>query len=140
MAPAIRQFIQEEHAIMSQRHLPRPRHLAASDQPHIGDRVMRRSTRTRGHDGRARASAASDAMDARGVEGIGQRHVAQEGRETSRQRQRASSCRPQYEQMMPECPHAPLVGKDTSGKHRGGILRARTWPFVRLMASATPAD
>jgi hypothetical protein len=112
------QLIEQEHALVGERHLARHRYVAPADQPDIRDGVMGGATRARGHDGRAPASAASNAMDANGVEGVGQGHVGPDGRETSRQRQRASSCRPQYEQIMPECPHSPLVGNDTRGKQR----------------------
>jgi hypothetical protein len=40
MAAKLGQFIQEEHAIVRQRHLARPRHVAAADQPHIRGAVM----------------------------------------------------------------------------------------------------
>jgi hypothetical protein len=33
-------FIQAAHALVGQRHLARPRHVAPADQPHIGDGVM----------------------------------------------------------------------------------------------------
>jgi hypothetical protein len=39
------QFIQEEHAVVRQRHLPRHRHLAAADQADIGDGGVGRATR-----------------------------------------------------------------------------------------------
>ena len=35
MAAALGPFIQEEHAVVGQRHLTRHRHVAATDQPHI---------------------------------------------------------------------------------------------------------
>jgi hypothetical protein len=40
MAAELRQLIQEEHAIMGQRHLARHRHVAPADPPHIRDRMM----------------------------------------------------------------------------------------------------
>jgi hypothetical protein len=40
VAAALRQFIQEEHAVVCQRHVARPRHLSAADQPHIREGVM----------------------------------------------------------------------------------------------------
>jgi hypothetical protein len=41
MTPALREFVQEEHAMVRQRHLARPRDLAAADPPHIRDGMMR---------------------------------------------------------------------------------------------------
>jgi hypothetical protein len=40
MAAALGEFIQEAHAVVGQRHFARHRHVAAADQPHIGDGVM----------------------------------------------------------------------------------------------------
>jgi hypothetical protein len=40
MTAALGQFIQEEHAMVGQRHLARHRHVAAADQPDIRDGVM----------------------------------------------------------------------------------------------------
>jgi hypothetical protein len=40
MATELGQFIQEEHAIVGQRHLARHRHVAAADQPCIRDGVV----------------------------------------------------------------------------------------------------
>ena len=40
VAPALREFIQNEHPVVRQRHLAGQRHLAATDQPHIGDGVV----------------------------------------------------------------------------------------------------
>jgi hypothetical protein len=41
MAAALREFIQEEHTVVRQRHVPGHRHLATPNQPDIGNRVMR---------------------------------------------------------------------------------------------------
>ena len=40
MAPKFRQLIEEEHAMVGQRHFARQRHMAAADQSHIRDGVM----------------------------------------------------------------------------------------------------
>jgi hypothetical protein len=40
MAAALRQFIQEGHPVVRQRHFARRQHLAAADQPHIRDGMM----------------------------------------------------------------------------------------------------
>jgi hypothetical protein len=71
MAPALRQFIQEENAMVRQRHLARPGEVAAADQPHLRDRLMGGATRAGRDQRRAGAREASDAVDARGLEGLG---------------------------------------------------------------------
>jgi hypothetical protein len=48
VASELRQFIQPEHAVVRPRPLARQWHLAATDQPHIGNRVMGGATRARG--------------------------------------------------------------------------------------------
>jgi hypothetical protein len=40
MTPELAEFVQEEHAMVYQRHLARHRDLTAADPPHIGDGVM----------------------------------------------------------------------------------------------------
>jgi hypothetical protein len=40
MAAAFGDFIQAAHAMVCQRHVPRRRHLAAADQPHIRDGLV----------------------------------------------------------------------------------------------------
>jgi hypothetical protein len=40
MTAALGPFIQEQDAVMGQRHVARHRHMAPADQPHIGDRVV----------------------------------------------------------------------------------------------------
>jgi hypothetical protein len=41
MAAKLREFIQEEHAVVGPRHFPRQRHLAAPYQAHIRDSLVR---------------------------------------------------------------------------------------------------
>src|SRR2546428_185579 len=65
MAAALWQFVQEEHAMVRQRHVAQHRHLPAADQAYIRDRVMRRTTRTRGDEGGGVAGEAGDAVDVR---------------------------------------------------------------------------
>jgi hypothetical protein len=72
MAAALGPCIQAEHAMVCWRHVARPRHVAPADQPRIRDGVVGRATRA-GHDHRrAVAPQARDAVDARGVEGVGE--------------------------------------------------------------------
>jgi hypothetical protein len=67
MAVALGQFIQEEHAMEGQRHIARLRHVAAGDQPDIGDGMMRRATRSGRDQRRAVAGEARDTVEARGL-------------------------------------------------------------------------
>ena len=62
MAAELRQFIQEEHAVVRQRHLARHRHVAAADQSRIRDGMVGRATRAGGDQGRAVAGEARDAV------------------------------------------------------------------------------
>jgi hypothetical protein len=74
LAVELGQFIQEEHAIVGQRHLAWHRHMAATDSPRIRDGVVRGTTRAGRHHRRAGAGAARDVMEARGRTGFSQRH------------------------------------------------------------------
>ena len=73
MAAALGPCIQEERAMVGQRHLARPRHVAA-DQSHIGDRLVRGATRAGRHHRRAADRQAGDAVDTRGLKGLDERH------------------------------------------------------------------
>ena len=85
VAAELRPFIQKEHPMVRQRHLPGYRHLAPADQPHSRDRVVRGAERPRGDERRALAGEAGDAMDARGVEGFGEGHGRQDDGESAGQ-------------------------------------------------------
>ena len=63
MAPALRQFIQEEYAVVGQGHFARQGHLAAADEVHVGDRVVLGAEGVRDHQGRALDGEAGDAVD-----------------------------------------------------------------------------
>jgi hypothetical protein len=65
-------FIPARHAVVGQRHVARHRHVAAADQPRIRDSVMGRAKQTGRDQRRAVAGEAGDAMDAGGVEGVGE--------------------------------------------------------------------
>jgi hypothetical protein len=79
VAAARRPCIPQAHPLVRPRQVARPRHLAAPDPPHLGERVRRGATRPRGDQGGAGAGAASDARDARGVDRFGQGHGLQNG-------------------------------------------------------------
>jgi hypothetical protein len=85
MAAALGPCIQEERAMVGQRHLTRPRHVPPTDQPDIGDGVMRGAKRARGDDRGLRAGEAGDAMNARGLQRFGETHRWQNGGQPPRQ-------------------------------------------------------
>jgi hypothetical protein len=91
MPPALRPCIQDEHAVVGPRHLAGQRHVAATDQPHSRDGLRRGATRAGRDQRRAGAREASDAVEARGLEGFNQDHGRQNrGGATAP----ASMCRP----------------------------------------------
>jgi hypothetical protein len=67
MTATLGDFIQEEDAVMDQRHFGRHRHVAAADQPDILDGVVRRAIWARGDQRRPVSSDASDVVDAAGL-------------------------------------------------------------------------
>jgi hypothetical protein len=85
VACALGPFIQQEHAVVRPRPVPRHRHLAAAAQPHIRDGVMGGATGARGDRGGAGAGTAGDARGAGGVEGFSEGHLRQDGGEPPRQ-------------------------------------------------------
>jgi hypothetical protein len=80
LTPALRAFVQEAHAMVRPRPLARQRDLATPDQPHIRDGMMWGATWPAGDQGRAPAGEAGDAMDARGLKGLGEGHRREDGR------------------------------------------------------------
>jgi hypothetical protein len=73
MPSELGEFIQKEHVVVGPRHLTRHGDVPAADQPNIRDRLMRGATRAGPDQRRAGASKASDAVDARGLQGFPQR-------------------------------------------------------------------
>ena len=92
MAAALGPFIQEEHAVVGQRHLAGHRYVAAADQPRIRDGLVGRAKRAGRDQRRAVAGEAGDTMDARGLNGFGEGHRRQDGGESAGQ---PSTCPPQ---------------------------------------------
>jgi hypothetical protein len=72
MAAELGPCIQEEHAMVGQRHIIRHRHVAPADQPRIRDGVVGRATRARRDPRRAVAGEAGDAREVGGVDRCGQ--------------------------------------------------------------------
>jgi hypothetical protein len=62
MAAELRQFIQQGDPVVRQRRFARHLHVAAIDQPHIRDGVMRGTKRARGDDGGPAAGEAGDVV------------------------------------------------------------------------------
>jgi hypothetical protein len=81
VAAELRQFIENEHAMVGERDVAGHRHLADPDQPHIRDGVVRGTKRSRGDKGGAIAGEAGAAMDARDLDGFGEGHIRQDGGE-----------------------------------------------------------
>jgi hypothetical protein len=79
VAAALRPCIQEESAVVRQRHLPRLRHRPAADQAHIRDGVRGGPEGPGGDQGGPGAGEARDAVDTRGLDGLGEGHSGQEG-------------------------------------------------------------
>jgi hypothetical protein len=63
MAAELGQFVQEEHAIVGQRHVARLRHVAPTDQPHIRDGVVGRAKRAGGDPRHTGAGKPRDAVN-----------------------------------------------------------------------------
>jgi hypothetical protein len=85
MAAELWQFIQEEHAMVGQRHFARHRYVAPTDQAHIRDGVMGGATWAGGDQGGAVAGEARDAVNTRGLHGLGEGHRRQDGGEAAGQ-------------------------------------------------------
>jgi hypothetical protein len=72
VASELREFIENEHPMVRQRHFARQRHLAATDQPDIRDGVVGGAKGEYCDERGAVAVVAGHATDARGVEDFGQ--------------------------------------------------------------------
>ena len=90
MTAKLGQFIQEEDAVVGQRHFAWQRHLPTPDEPHIGDRVGRGARRAGGDDCGAGAGVAGDAVDASGFEGFREGYCRQNGGQSARQPRRTA--------------------------------------------------
>jgi hypothetical protein len=107
IAAALGLCIQKAHASVGQRHLARQRHVAPPDQPHIGDSV-RGARQGGGRDPRpAVAGEAGDAVEARGLKGLGQGHRRQDGGEPPGQQRLARPRGAEQEQMIVRTPASP---------------------------------
>jgi hypothetical protein len=100
MAATLGPCIQEEHAMVGQRHLTRHRHVAPADQADIRDGMVRRAKRAGRDPRRAVAGAASDAVDTRRLNGLGEGHRRQGGGEAPCQHRLARARRTQEEDVV----------------------------------------
>ena len=72
-APALRQFIQEEYAVVGQRHVAWHRHVAPTARPDIGDGVRRGAARARRDHGGASGLAQGHAPEMMACRSTGSR-------------------------------------------------------------------
>jgi hypothetical protein len=115
MAAELGPCIQEEHAVVGQRHFARHWHVAPDDQPDIGDGVVRGATRP-GRDQRgALAGEARDAIDARGLNGLSQGHGGQDGGEPPGQGGRARPRGAEEEQIWVPMPASGSASSGSPG-------------------------
>jgi hypothetical protein len=132
MAPALGQFIQEAHAMVRPRHVARPRHVVAADEPHSRDRLVRGATRA-GRDQRcAGTREAGDAVDPGGVEGFGQAPRREDGRQAAGQPRCPRARRTQEEHVLVRTPASPLP----LGRHPSWVVAVDI--EVRTIPPATP--
>jgi hypothetical protein len=108
MAAELGPFIQEEHAMMGQRHLAWHRHMADPDQPRIGDGMMGRAKRPGRHQRRTSPREAGDAVDTGGLNGLGEGHRRQNGGQPPRQPRRAHPRGAEQEDIMVTTPASLL--------------------------------
>ncbi len=104
MACALRELIQQAHAMVGPRHLAWPRHLAATDQSRIRDGMMRGATRSRGDQRCAVAGEAGNAVEERGLNGLGEGHRWQDGGQPPCGHRLTRSRRSQEEDIMGRTP------------------------------------
>jgi hypothetical protein len=93
-------FIQEEHPVVSQRDLARHRHVPPADQSRVRDGVVRGAKWAGRDPRRAVAGAAGDAVNPRGLKGLGEGHGRQNGGEAPGQHRRARPRRAKEEDVV----------------------------------------
>ena len=81
VAAELGQLVEEEHAVVRQRHLAGPRDGAAADQAGVGDGVVRRAERPGRDERPVRARSAADRVDPRRLERLVERQRRQDGRQ-----------------------------------------------------------
>src|SRR6266705_1687617 len=78
------QFVQEQHAIVPQRDFARPRNRAATDQPCIANRMVRRTERARADQPPAVLQCPRNTVNARRFNGLLELHRGHEDRKSTR--------------------------------------------------------
>jgi hypothetical protein len=121
MPPELRPCIQEEDAVVCQRHLAWPGEVPTGDPPHIGDRLGRIATWAGRDARRAGAGQAGDAVDARGLAGrtLIDRSAHHDARPLRRGDTRASRHRDGSAGSRP--PRAWPGGHDTASAHASPV-------------------
>jgi hypothetical protein len=105
MAAELGPFIQEEHAMVSQRYLARLRHLPSPISP-VAEMVWWGALQGPGRDPRrAVAGKADDAVDTRRLNGLGEGHRRQDGGEAAGQHRLARPRGAEQEYIMVGTPH-----------------------------------
>jgi hypothetical protein len=132
MTAKLGQFIQEEDAVVGQRHLAWHRHVSPADQPGIRDSMMGGAKRASRHQRGAVAGEAGDTMDACGLNGFGQSQRRQDGGESPCQPRRASPRRAKEAEVTVNIPTSPAVSRVMLQR-----CAART-PGLAVLVSATP--
>jgi hypothetical protein len=97
-------LIEEEDAVVGQRHLAPQGHLAAADTPHIGNGLVGSAKGSHGDKGGAPPRKAADAMEAGGLDGFGQGHLGEDRRQASGQPRLPRHRRPQEQDVMGTTP------------------------------------
>ena len=104
MSAALRELIEQVHAVVRQGDLTRHREVPPADQPDVRDGLVWGAAGARRDDGRAPAGHTGDAVDARGVEGFGQGHIRQNRGQSPCQPRVPRPRRPQEEDIMLKTP------------------------------------
>ncbi len=83
VAAALRPCIENEHAMVGERDGAGHWHLSATDQPHIGDRVIKGMEGASGNAVRAPVGTPGDVLDVHGLEALGHTHEGQHRGQTT---------------------------------------------------------
>jgi hypothetical protein len=142
MTAKLRPFIQEEDAVVGQRHVARHRHVAPADQPDMRNGVMGGATRADRHPCGAVAGEASDTMDTCGLNGFGQGHPRHDGREPPGQHRLASPRGAEQEEIVVRTPASHSASPWRLGEQMACAVNplsgATVWGRLMTALRATP--
>ncbi len=99
-AVELRRFVEEQHAVVREADLARPRHAAAADQGRVRDGVVRRAERPVRHQARVGRQQARHRVDRRDLQRLVERQRRQEPRQAPRQHRLARAGRPDHQQVV----------------------------------------